>query len=133
MICTRALSILSKRDVLSKRLRFVSTFNAQRKALQRNRAAKLDNHEQFDYLRNGIAEILAGKLNDAFFYSIAAMRGTASLAYFNHHISVCRSKSKLLERFISVHFFSEVTWLMVYKVLSLLQLLLYRGLTVLIG
>ena len=83
MICTRALSIISKRDVLSKRLRFVSTFNAQRKALQRNRAAKLDNHEQFDYLRNGIAEILAGELNDAFFYSIAAIMGTASLAYFN--------------------------------------------------
>lgn len=101
MICTRALSIISKRDVLSKRLRFVSTFNSQRKALQRNRAAKLDNHEQFDYLRNGIAEILAGKLS-TLFYCIVAVKGTALLAYFN-----CRFvdiKADRFSEFLYIHY-----------------------------
>ncbi|XP_063685538.1 arginine-hydroxylase NDUFAF5, mitochondrial-like [Bolinopsis microptera] len=64
MFCSRTLSSISKRNLLCLRLRSVSTFNSQRKALQRNRAAKLPNHHQFDYLKDGIAEILADRITD---------------------------------------------------------------------
>jgi len=64
MICTRTLPALTRRNLLCARLRCVSTFNSQRKALQRNRAAKLQNHQQFDYLKDGIAEILADRITD---------------------------------------------------------------------
>ena len=73
MLCTRSLCALSKRTLLCRRLRSVSTFNAQKKALQRNRAAKFDNHEQFDYLKDGIAEILAGELNAVIYCTITSL------------------------------------------------------------
>ena len=60
MICVRELDALARRLVLSNFLRNVSTFSSQRKVLQKNRAAGFDNHAQYDYIKDGIAEILTG-------------------------------------------------------------------------
>lgn len=71
MICTRDVSCITRRILLSHRLRHVyttkrpmSTFNSKKKVLQRNRAAGLDNHHQYDYLKNGVAEILTERISD---------------------------------------------------------------------
>ena len=64
MICTRSLTQLRRKRYVSTILRSVATFSSERKALQRNRAAGMENAEQFDYLRDGVAENLTGEFSD---------------------------------------------------------------------
>ena len=60
MFCIRNLSSPNARSLCAVREFAAATFNTKRKLLQRTRALKLPNHDQYDYLKEGIAEILTG-------------------------------------------------------------------------
>jgi len=64
MRCIRHLYRGVSKELANPPVQSLSTFNSKLKTLQRSRAARLPDHEQYDYVRNDIAEYLTDRISD---------------------------------------------------------------------